>query len=47
MGETLLCVCLLQGSPLHNEIAIRLAEIYPKLINDICISEEYYGEWIE
>ncbi|CAI2354992.1 unnamed protein product [Caenorhabditis sp. 36 PRJEB53466] len=43
MGENLLCICLLQGGSLHNFIAKKLIEFFPKLINDICTSEEYYG----
>uniref|UniRef100_A0A915EQ02 Uncharacterized protein n=1 Tax=Ditylenchus dipsaci TaxID=166011 RepID=A0A915EQ02_9BILA len=43
MGENLVGCCLMQGSPLHNELAIRLLNEYPKLINDIFLSEDYYG----
>ncbi|CAL2045036.1 unnamed protein product [Caenorhabditis brenneri] len=43
MGENLLCICLLQGGALHNIIAKRLIHFFPKLINDICTSEDYYG----
>uniref|UniRef100_A0A8R1I9L7 ANK_REP_REGION domain-containing protein n=1 Tax=Caenorhabditis japonica TaxID=281687 RepID=A0A8R1I9L7_CAEJA len=43
MGENLLAICLLQGSPLHNIISKRLIHFFPKLINDIAVSEDYYG----
>jgi ankyrin repeat protein len=31
------------GGYLHNKLAIRLIQHYPKFINDIFISEDYYG----
>ncbi|CAI5451548.1 unnamed protein product [Caenorhabditis angaria] len=43
MGENLLCICILQGTEIHNVIARRLLKFYPKLANDVCISEDYYG----
>uniref|UniRef100_A0A0N5BRN5 ANK_REP_REGION domain-containing protein n=1 Tax=Strongyloides papillosus TaxID=174720 RepID=A0A0N5BRN5_STREA len=43
MGEGLLGTCLMQGSPIHMNIAIKLIKQYPCLINDIFISEDYYG----
>ncbi|PIC26969.1 hypothetical protein B9Z55_019374 [Caenorhabditis nigoni] len=43
MGEHVLAICLLQGTALHNIIAKRLIHFFPKLINDICTSEDYYG----
>ncbi|CAD6199037.1 unnamed protein product [Caenorhabditis auriculariae] len=43
MGENLLCICLLQGSEMHNYIGRRLIAAFPKLVNDICTSEDYYG----
>ncbi|KAI6216082.1 Transient receptor potential cation channel subfamily V member 6 [Aphelenchoides besseyi] len=44
MGENLVGCCLMQGGVMHNKLAIRMFEQYPKLINDIFISEDYYGE---
>lgn len=44
MGETILHLCLLNATSLHADIAKRLLRFYPKLINDIYISDEYYGE---
>jgi transient receptor potential cation channel subfamily V member 5 len=29
---------------MHNEIARRLLEAFPKLVNDIYLSEAYYGQ---
>ncbi|KAI1696929.1 ion transport protein domain-containing protein [Ditylenchus destructor] len=43
MGENLVGCCLMQGSPLHNELAIRLMTEFPKLVNDVFLSEDYYG----
>ncbi|CEF69866.1 Nanchung [Strongyloides ratti] len=43
MGENLLGTCLMQGSPIHMNIAIKLVQQYPGLVNDIFISEDYYG----
>ena len=44
VGETGLHVCFLVPSSLHMELAKRMVAKFPKLINDIYISEEYYGE---
>uniref|UniRef100_A0A158P7D7 ANK_REP_REGION domain-containing protein n=1 Tax=Angiostrongylus cantonensis TaxID=6313 RepID=A0A158P7D7_ANGCA len=43
MGETIIGVCLLQGTTIHNMLALRILDFYPKLVNDICTSEDYYG----
>ncbi|CAG9540766.1 unnamed protein product [Cercopithifilaria johnstoni] len=43
MGENLVGVCLLQGTAVHNQLAMKLIKAYPKLVNDIFISEDYYG----
>lgn len=45
MGENLVGCCLMQGSPLHNELAIRLLDQFPSLVNDIFLSEDYYGKF--
>lgn len=45
MGENLVGVCLLQGTAIHNQLAIKLIKAYPKLVNDIFISEDYYGNF--
>ncbi|KFD56154.1 LOW QUALITY PROTEIN: hypothetical protein M514_02932 [Trichuris suis] len=44
LGESLLHICLLNGTNLHNEVAKILVTTFPKLVNDIYISEEYYGQ---
>ncbi|XP_017777075.1 PREDICTED: transient receptor potential cation channel subfamily V member 5 [Nicrophorus vespilloides] len=44
VGETILHLCLLNATSIHADIAKRLLRFYPKLINDIYISDEYYGE---
>lgn len=43
-GETLLHLCLLHGTAMHNEVARRLLEAFPKMVNDIYLSEAYYGQ---
>lgn len=44
MGESILHLCLLNATSLHADLAKRLLRFYPKLINDIYMSDEYYGE---
>lgn len=43
MGENLVGICLLQGTAVHIQLAIKLLLTYPKMVNDIFISEDYYG----
>ncbi|GMR44982.1 hypothetical protein PMAYCL1PPCAC_15177, partial [Pristionchus mayeri] len=35
MGETLVGVCLLNGSHIHSKLAMKLCMSFPKLVNDI------------
>ncbi|XP_013397110.1 transient receptor potential cation channel subfamily V member 5 [Lingula anatina] len=44
VGESILHLCLLNATSVHADLAKRLLQVYPKLINDIYVSEEYYGE---
>ena len=44
VGESCLHLCLLNATPVHAELAKRLIRFYPKLINDIYMSDDYYGE---
>ncbi|RZC32734.1 transient receptor potential cation channel subfamily V member 6 [Asbolus verrucosus] len=44
VGESIMHLCLLNATSLHADIAKRLLRFYPKLINDIYMSDEYYGE---
>ncbi|XP_057668262.1 transient receptor potential cation channel subfamily V member 5 [Diorhabda carinulata] len=44
VGETLMHLCLLNATSLHADLAKRLLRFYPNLINDIYMSDEYYGE---
>uniref|UniRef100_A0A914R1E0 Uncharacterized protein n=1 Tax=Parascaris equorum TaxID=6256 RepID=A0A914R1E0_PAREQ len=44
MGENLVGICLLHGTAVHNQLAIKLMLTYPKMVNDIFISEDYYGQ---
>ncbi|XP_025113284.1 transient receptor potential cation channel subfamily V member 5-like isoform X3 [Pomacea canaliculata] len=46
VGETILHLCLLNATQIHADLAKRLLQFYPKLINDIYVGEEYYGETI-
>ncbi|CAJ0597219.1 unnamed protein product [Cylicocyclus nassatus] len=43
MGETIIGICLLQGTDVHNKLAMKIMERFPKLINDIHLSEDFYG----
>ena len=42
-GETLLHLCFSNGSKIHMKLAKRLLGIYPHMINDIYLGNEYYG----
>ena len=44
VGETALHTCLLKSTSIHADLAKWLLKSFPKLINDIYISDEYYGE---
>ncbi|EFN65752.1 Transient receptor potential cation channel subfamily V member 5 [Camponotus floridanus] len=44
VGETILHLCMLNATALHADLAKRLLRFYPKLINDIYLCDEYYGE---
>ncbi len=46
VGENLLHLCLLNSSSIHSELARRLLKYYPNLMNDIYISDEYFGEFV-
>jgi hypothetical protein len=43
VGETPLHICVLVGSRLHLDLAKRLIKLFPCLVNDIALSDEYYG----
>lgn len=45
VGETIFHLCLLNATSLHADLAKRLLKFYPKLINDIYMSDEYYGKY--
>ena len=47
VGETPLHLCLLNATSIHADLAKRLLRIYPKLIVDIYISDDFYGECME
>lgn len=36
-------MCLLNATALHDDIAKRILRFYPNVINDIYLSDEYYG----
>ncbi|XP_072935457.1 transient receptor potential cation channel subfamily V member 5-like isoform X2 [Epargyreus clarus] len=44
VGETILHLCFLNATALLADLAKRLLRFYPKLINDIYMGDEYYGE---
>lgn len=43
VGETGLHMCLLVATVVHLELARRLVRLFPKLVNDVYASDEYYG----
>ena len=46
VGENLVHTCLLNSTSIHADLAKRLLKHYPKLMNDIYISDEYFGKFI-
>jgi len=44
LGETVLHLCLLNNTQVHNYLAKVLIRTYPNLLLDIYLSDEYYGE---
>ncbi|XP_054168639.1 transient receptor potential cation channel subfamily V member 5-like, partial [Oppia nitens] len=44
VGETVLHMCLLVSTPIHTELARRIVTLFPKLVNDIYLDDEFYGE---
>lgn len=44
VGESLLHLCMLNGTDLFIELAKRLIMHFPAMINDIYLSEDYFGE---
>ncbi len=44
VGESLLHLCMLNGTDIHIKVAKRLLKFYPCQINDIYMGEDYYGE---
>ncbi|GFR68752.1 transient receptor potential cation channel subfamily V member 6 [Elysia marginata] len=46
VGDTILHLCLLNATQAHADLAKRLLHFFPKMINDIYVGEEYYGETI-
>ncbi|CAB3411635.1 unnamed protein product [Caenorhabditis bovis] len=43
LGENLLHICMLLNTADMNELVKQMVYRYPKIVNDIFISEEYYG----
>ena len=44
VGESAFHICFLMGTQAHLNIGRRMLKYFPKLVNDIYMSEEYYGE---
>ncbi|UJR09976.1 hypothetical protein I4U23_014200 [Adineta vaga] len=44
VGEHILHICFLSSSPVHSALAKRLLRYYPRLIDDLYMADEYYGE---
>jgi transient receptor potential cation channel subfamily V protein 5 len=43
IGETLLHLCLINGTHTHNALARRLVTVFPNMVNDVYISDDFYG----
>lgn len=46
VGENPLHICILNSTSLHADLAKRLLRNFPKLINDIYTSDEFYGKYL-
>ncbi|RNA00117.1 transient receptor potential cation channel subfamily V member 5 [Brachionus plicatilis] len=44
VGESLLHLCMLNGTTLCHELAKILIKHFPKMVNDFYLNEDYYGE---
>lgn len=44
VGETIIHACLLRGLPVYILLAKRLLHVFPKLIVDFYVSDQYYGK---
>ncbi|XP_068746067.1 transient receptor potential cation channel subfamily V member 5-like [Montipora capricornis] len=44
VGETIVHLCFLNATCVHYSLAKMIIKRYPSLVNDIYISDEYYGE---
>lgn len=44
VGETALHICFLLSTPTHMKLAQKLLAMFPMLINDIYICDEYFDE---
>uniref|UniRef100_H2Z594 Ion transport domain-containing protein n=1 Tax=Ciona savignyi TaxID=51511 RepID=H2Z594_CIOSA len=44
LGETAFHICLLNNSTKHNMLAMEMVEVFPNLLVDIYLGDEYYGE---
>lgn len=43
VGETPLHLCFLNATNYHMDLAKRMLKLFPRLIDDIYMSDEYYG----
>lgn len=43
VGESLLHLCMLNGTKLCHELAKILIKHFPKMVNDFYLNEDYYG----
>ena len=44
VGESLLHLCMLNGTSMFIELAKRLLTHYPKMINDVYLGQDYFGK---
>ena len=45
VGETVLHLCFLNATGVHYDLAKMIIKKYPSLVNDIYISDEFYGKF--
>lgn len=44
VGETILHLCFLNATRVHYDLSKMIIKRFPNLVNDIYLSDEYYGK---
>ena len=47
VGETILHLCFLNATRVHYDLSKMIIKRFPNLVNDIYLSDEYYGKFHE